>query len=125
MITIKDLTIDISRAKKGIITIAPLNDPDGGVMKVKGKAETHFRITFLSQMELMNEQGTDSLMIEYKVFGYPGNNQGASEAIDAVERVLRFNSDGLFYFWIGGRIDISKAKPGNYDGEFTLEIEYI
>ena len=73
----------------------------------------------------MNTQGNDSLLIEYQVFGYSGNNQQASEAIDAVDRILRFNSEGIFYLLIGGRIDISNASPGNYEGEFTLEIEYL
>jgi hypothetical protein len=59
------------------------------------------------------------------MYGYSSDNQGASEPIDAAARTLKINSSGQYYFWLGGLIDISQARPGKYEGEFTLEIEYI
>lgn len=124
IVTIKDMQIDLDRAENGIITIAPLNDTDGGVIMLKGKPNASFKIAYLTQTKLENTAKSGFLFFEYQVFGYPGNNQQASEPIDAIERVLIFNSEGIYYIWVGGKIDIRNATPGNYEGEFTIEIEY-
>ena len=123
--TIKNLDLDESAAINGIITVSALTDPAAGVMVVKGKPNASFRITYLPQMVLTNTLGTGTLVINYEVYGYQQDNQKASAPLDAVDLMQRFNQDGLFYLWIGGRIDISDAKEGNYDGEFTLKVEYI
>jgi hypothetical protein len=39
--------------------------------------------------------------------------------------VVQFNEKGEYYLWLGGKVDLSKARPGSYDGEFTIQIEYI
>ncbi len=125
MIAIKNLEIDLSMAENGIINVNPLRDPQVGLMMIKGKPETSFSISFMTSVELPNTTGRGTLKLEYQVFGLDINNQAASEPIDAAVRNLRFNSDGEYYLWIGGQINVSKARPGNYEGEFTLEVEYI
>ncbi len=123
--TIKNLDLDESSAINGIITVSALTDPSAGVMVIKGKPNASFRITYLPQMVLANVYGTGTLIINYEVFGYQQDNQKASAPLDAIDLMQRFNQDGFYYLWIGGRIDISDAKEGNYDGEFTLKVEYI
>jgi len=92
---------------------------------VKGRANARFRIKFAPIVEITNSAGNGTLLLKYEMVGYSSDNQGASEPIDATERILQMSSDSKYYFWVGGRIDISNARPGNYDGEFTIEIEYI
>lgn len=125
LVTIKTLEIDASMAKSGLITVSAKRDGQAGVMIVKGRPEASFRISFSPVVEIPNSAGKGSLSLKYELFGYNSDNQGASEPIDATERTLKINENGRYYFWLGGLIDISKARPGKYEGEFTLEIEYI
>jgi len=125
LITIKDLELDESMALDGKIYINAKYHPKTGVMMVKGRPNANIRITFIPKMLLVNRFGKGDLQFYYEVYGYPDDNQSASEPLDAVDRMLRFSEQGNFYLWVGGHIDISNAWPGNYEGEFTLEIEYL
>jgi hypothetical protein len=125
MVPLRNLEIDFSKAENNVINLNPLNDPQVGFMMIKGRPDAPFRVTFMQRVELSNSSGRGSLIFEYKVYGYSNNNQAASEPIDAAVRNIRFNSDGIYYLWIGGRINVARARPGNYVGEFTLEVEYI
>lgn len=125
LVTIKNLDLDLNRAVDEQIIISAKTDPEAGNMLVKGKPGAHIRITYLPEMELVNTTGAGSLTVFYEVYGYPGDNQTASEPLDAVDRMMRINPEGHYYLWIGGRINVKEARPGNYEGEFTIEIEYI
>lgn len=125
LVTIKALDIDAGMAVNGIINVSAKRDGQAGVMIVKGRPDASFRISFAPVVQIQNSAGRGSLTLKYEMYGYSSDNQGASEPIDAAARTLKVNSNGLYYFWLGGVIDISKARPGKYEGEFTLEIEYI
>lgn len=125
LVTIKDLELDESMAVDGKIYIAAQYDPKSGVMLVKGRPNANIRITYLPEMLLTNSFGKGELKFYYEVYGYPDDNQSASEPLNAVDRMMRFSEQGNFYLWVGGHIDISNAWPGSYEGEFTLEIEYL
>jgi len=125
LVTIKYLEIDAGMAVNGIINVSAKRDGQAGVMMVKGRPDANFRISFAPVVEIPNSAGKGSLSLKYEMYGYTSDNQGASEPIDAAARTLKISSSGQYYFWLGGIIDISKARPGKYEGEFTLEIEYI
>jgi len=124
-ITLRHMDIDLARAVEGIIHIPAISDPAVGVMLVKGKPNTYARVTFIPIIELENLTGYGVLLFNYEVNGYKQNNQSASEPLDASERMIRFSAQGEYYLWIGGTLDIRNAHPGSYEGEFTLEIEYM
>ena len=115
----------MSMARNGKIYISALHNTQAAVMMIKGRANAKFRVKYIPVVEIMNTTGNGTLILQYEMYGYPSDNQGAGEPIDATERVLQISSESKYYFWLGGRIDISNARPGNYDGEFTIEIEYI
>jgi hypothetical protein len=76
-------------------------------------------------MTLVNTTGDGVLSCKYLLSGFRSDNQGASQLLDQVERIVQFNEKGEYYLWLGGRVDLNNARPGNYDGEFTIQIEYI
>ncbi len=127
MVTISDMGIlQASQLQDGDeILINPIFDSEAGIMRASGEPNAEIRVSFLSEMEVARREGPGIIFFEYDVSGYPGDNQQASELLDLLEREVRFNEEGIFYFWIGGTIDLSEALPGNYDGEFTIEIEYM
>ncbi len=125
LVTIKNMDIDLNNAKNGRIYVSAKYHPEAAQMMVKGKANARFRVTFAPVVEISNSAGTGTLKLHYEMFGNQKDNQGASEPIDAVARTLQISSESKYFFWVGSQIDITNARPGTYNGEFTIEIEYI
>ena len=125
--TISDMgIIDAQRTQEGTeIYINPVFDPQAGIMRARGNPGAQIRVSFLEEMEVTRREGPGVIIFTYEISGFPGDNQRESELLTLIEHELHFNEGGEFYFYIGGRVDLSEALPGNYDGEFTLEIEYM
>jgi hypothetical protein len=90
-----------------------------------GTPEAEFRLNYLPERILNQINGNGSLIFNYEISGNLEEDQATSELLDLDNRNLRFNSEGRFYIWVGGSIDLSNAAPGNYEGDFTIEIDYI
>jgi hypothetical protein len=125
LITLKDITIDEASAQNGILQISPLSDDKAGKMLVKGKSNSSIRLSYMNQLALQNTTGQGSIVFKYVVSGNKSDNQQASQPLDQIERIVQFNEKGEYYLWLGGEVNLSNAKPGSYDGEFTIQIEYI
>lgn len=125
MITIQSMRLSQAEANNDIIQINPQNHAYAGKMIAIGTPNSDIRVSFLQQRELTQRQGSSTLMFNYQVAGNNVDDQSTAELLGQDNRDLEFNSEGRFYLWIGGSVDISTASPGNYQGEFTLEIDYI
>ncbi|MCK9399077.1 MAG: DUF4402 domain-containing protein [Bacteroidales bacterium] len=125
LVTIKEMNVDGSFAENGIVNISPVTDMNAGELLVKGRANAQMRITSPNQTVLVNTSGQGTLIFYYVLSGFWSDNKQASEILNAPDRILQFNEEGQYYLWVGGRVDINNARPGNYEGEFILEIEYI
>ncbi len=126
--TISDIQIVEARRQQdgsSDIYINPVFDPEAGKMRARGQPGAQIRLSYLQEMIVARREGTGSLMFRFEVSGHPGDNQNESELLDIIERLVRFSDEGFFYFWIGGRVDLSQALPGTYEADFTIEIEYI
>lgn len=125
MTTIRDMRFGDVQPGQEEIDISPVNDPTAGKMVATGMPEARIRVSFLREWELTNDRDGESLTFFYRVAGNTADDQGTAELLQTDNRDLYFNADGEFYFWIGGRVNITNASPGTYEGEFTIEIEYI
>ena len=125
--TISDMGIIEAQRSQGsdVLYINPVFDAEAGIMRARGTPGAQIRVSFLEEMEISRREGGGSIFFVYEISGYPGDYQRESELLTLIEHEMFFNEDGEFYFFIGGRVDLSEALPGNYDGEFTLEIEYM
>ena len=125
LITLKDITIDQASAQNGVLNISPLTDETAGKMLVKGKINSSIRLSYMNQLSLVNSSGDGTIIFQYVVSGNKSDNQRASQPLDQIERIVQFNEKGEYYLWLGGQVDLTNATPGSYDGEFTIQIEYI
>lgn len=125
MITIQSMNLTKEEAVNNHIQINPQNSANAGKMIAIGTPNSDIRISFLEQRELTRQRGTESLLFNYRVAGNSQDDQSTAEILGQENRDFEFNEQGRFYLWIGGSVDISTASPGNYQGEFTLEVEYI
>ncbi|MGM0547602.1 MAG: DUF4402 domain-containing protein [Bacteroidota bacterium] len=125
MITIQSMNLSGAEAENDRIEIDPQNSANAGKMIAIGTPNSDIRVSYLEQRELTHRQGSETLQFNYQVAGSTEDDQSTAELLDRENRDFEFNGEGRFYLWIGGNVDISAANPGNYEGEFTVDIEYI
>ena len=125
MVTIQTMKLSKAEAQNNRIAIDPQTSANAGKMIATGTPNANIRISFLRQRELARSKGTETLLFNYKVAGNTKDDQSSAEMLNRENRDFKFNRKGHFYLWIGGNVDISTATPGNYQGEFTVDIEYI
>ncbi len=123
--TIQTLELQNADIQNNIIDINPILSSNAGNMIARGNPGSKFSLDYLEVRELTNTRGTGVLFFEYRIAGNYIYEQNTAEILDPESRELQFNEDGEFYIWIGGRIDVTNAEPGNYEGDFSIEIEYI
>ncbi len=125
MITLRSMQLSDEDVQDDVIRIDPTSSPNAGKMVAYGNPNSDIRISYLPTRELTRMEGTETLTFNYQVAGNQQEDQATAERLEVENRDFSFNEDGQFYLWIGGSVNISTAVPGNYQGEFTLEIEYI
>lgn len=125
LFTIQTVDFRYEDVELNVLSIEPTTNPSAGKMVARGMPDTGMRINFLQNRELINVNTNHVLFFEYYVSGNSVDVQETSELINPDNRDLTFNDEGEFYIWVGGRVDLSTAQPGSYEGEFSIEIEYI
>ncbi|MEX2600579.1 MAG: hypothetical protein WD355_02955 [Balneolaceae bacterium] len=125
VITVQTFNLRELEPGQQIVDIDPISSFRTGKLLASGQPGASFRISYLPTRELVNIEGTGMIFFEYQVTGNQIDEQDASEPFDTESPVLEFNTDGQYYIWVGGRVNLENATPGTYQGEFTLEIEYI
>lgn len=125
LFTVQTVDFRYEDMEQNILAIDPVLNPSAGKMVARGAPDMEIRINFLQSRELVNNETNHVLFFEYFVAGNELNEQETSELLQPDNRSLSFNADGEFYIWVGGRVDLSTAEPGRYEGEFSIEIEYI
>lgn len=125
LLTLREMRIDKVQPSEGIITLNPVTNSNAGLMKADGAPNAEVQVTFQQQVTLVHESGTNTLTFRYEIAGNRQDNQAASELVTNSSRNFQLNEEGEFFIWVGGRVDITNAISGNYEGEFTVEVEYI
>lgn len=109
----------------GLVEINPVLNANAGRMVARGNPNAEIRINFIRNRELRSTTTNSVLQMEYLVAGNVIDEQANAEFIEQDDRDLQFNEEGEFYLWVGAIVDLSLAEPGSYEGEFSIEVEYI
>lgn len=125
LVTIQSIRLTKAKVLNNIISVDPLTSSNSGKMIASGTPNSEISISFIKRHKLTHSEGGSTLIFNYSVAGNDVNDQSSSELLDLQNRSMRFNREGKYYFWIGGSVDVSTALPGSYQGEFTLDIEYL
>lgn len=125
IIVVNALTIDETKAVNGRLIVQPDKDAEAGMIRIKGSPLARFSLLFMDFMELGQVNTDESLRFKFKISGYHKDNQQASQYLDPLIRELNFSDTGEYFLWIGGEMNLSGINPGNYEGIFAFEIEYL
>lgn len=112
------------------IVVDPIRDPAAadsgpGYIVAKGIPNAEFQITFSRVVEMRHVTENVSVTINYMMSHHPTDQQASSTYILESSARFRLNDQGEYHFWLGGRLSLAGAIDGEYDGEFTLEVEYL
>ncbi len=125
LITVNSMTFGNNQPGQLIIYVNPVNDLNAGFMIASGTPEAEFRLDYELERQLNRVEGDGFLTFRYELSANTLEDQASSQIIDYENRNLRFNNEGLYYIWVGGEVNLENARPGNYEGDFTIEIDYI
>jgi hypothetical protein len=125
LITVKSITVGNLQPGQEEVYINPISDINSGYMIAVGAPGADFRLNFERTRTLTQVNGDGSLIFEYELSGNDLEDQNSAELVSEDFRNLKFNTEGQYHIWVGGTINLRNARPGNYDGDFTIEIEYI
>lgn len=125
LITVNTISFGSAQPGQVEIYVNPLADLNSGYMIAVGTPNTDFRLNYLSERELTQIDGDGRLTFTYEISANMEEDQASSEVLEDDNRTLRFNASGRYYIWVGGRVNIENAQPGNYQGDFSIEIDYI
>lgn len=124
-ITIQTIDFQDVERNNSTINIDPILSPRAGKIIIRGSANSEFRLDYIREHDLSNIEGVGTISFHYIIAGNRIDEQDTAELLDQDVRDLTFNEDGEFYIWVGGNVDLSNVEPGSYEGEFTVEVEYI
>lgn len=118
--------INLGRINPGqeSVVINPREDPGAGLLRVSGSPGMLFRVSFIEARELISVGGGETLTFFYEVSGAQEENQLLSEPVTRENRDLQMSETGEFFFWVGGRMNLGRDF-GQFEGEFTIEIDFI
>lgn len=125
LITVNTMTFGRVRPGQNEVYVNPIIDSNAGFLIAVGTPQAQFRIDYNETVVLTNQQETGRLEFIYEISRNDIEEQSTSLLIENQDETLRFNVDGNYYFWVGGRVNLENAEPGNYRGEFRIEIDYI
>lgn len=125
LITVNSMTLGDLQPGQEEVYVNPVNSVNAGFMIAVGIPDVEFRLTYLRERVLTHSSGEGNLTFTYELSGNFEEEQSTSVLLRDDDRNIRFNTEGRYYIWVGGRIDLRNAKPGNYQGDFTIEIDYI
>lgn len=125
LITVNSMTFGNVQPGQLEIYVNPINDVNAGYMIAIGTPGAEFRLDFQQVRNLTNVEDQGFLTFQYELSGNDAEDQASSVLIENENRSIVFNEDGEFHIWVGGRVNIENATPGSYEGDFTIEIDYI
>jgi type 1 fimbria pilin len=124
MRTMRNMRFSEVQPSQQMISIDPLSNTETGKMIAIGDVNAQIRVSYIKQRTLTHPDGS-TLTFTYTVAGNDEDDQSSAEILQSDNRDLTLNAEGKYFFWIGGQVNVENAKPGGYNGNFTIEVEYI
>jgi hypothetical protein len=104
---------------------ASTGDSGPGHIVAKGQPGATFRLNFSRQVTMRNATDNSTVTVQYLMSHSPTDEQRNSTYVLESSPQFRLNAQGEYHFWLGGRLSLQGVTDGEYEGEFTMEVEYI
>jgi hypothetical protein len=123
--TISNINLGRVQPGQGEVVIDPKSDPGAGLLKLSGRPDALIRISFAERRELIRVGGGGAIQFLYRLAGSTRDEQSTAELLELENRDLRMGPNGDYFIWVGGTVTLQGVVFGQYEGEFTIEIDYL
>ncbi|MBT3825249.1 MAG: hypothetical protein HOF96_09745 [Candidatus Marinimicrobia bacterium] len=124
VITISDIDAGIVLPGQAEKIISPITDGGAGILRLEGQGNSSIQISYSKQVTMTNLGTSQPLLMNYLLSGGPENDQSGSVLFTTNPANVSLNANGIFYIWVGCRFSLEGLVPGQYDGDFIVEVEY-
>lgn len=124
VITIADIDAGIILPGESEKVISPILDGGAGILRLEGLKNSSIQVSYSQQVTMTNLLTNQPLFMNYMVSGGPESNQSVSTLFTTNPANVTLNADGVYYLWIGCRFSLIGLMPGQYDGDFLIEVDY-
>jgi len=124
MITLSDIDVGTVIPGDDILRLDPRNDTGAGMIKIRGRRNSSIQLSYSAQVEMVNLTTNTTLAVNYSVAGNTDNNQSASDTFTINPTTVTLNNSGEYFLWIGCEFSLLNLSPGQYDGDFVVEVDY-
>lgn len=124
MITLANIDVGTVIPSEDILKLDPRTDQGAGLIKVEGRQNSSIQVAYSNRVEMVNIATNTPLTVMYTVSGNQGNSQSASEIFTTNPETAFLSSTGEYYLWIGCSFSLLDLVPGQYDGDFVIEVDY-
>lgn len=128
--TLYDVNFVVYDENQTQILVDPIRNTVGteegaGAILILGTPDTEFRLRYTRFVELENlNNPANKLTVEYLISHNSEDSQDKSTYVLQNDLELKINKRGEYYLWVGGRINITNLKDGEYVGGLEVEILY-
>ncbi|MBC8191023.1 MAG: hypothetical protein H8E18_01460, partial [FCB group bacterium] len=124
VVTLSDIDAGIVLPGQTEKLISPITDGGAGLLRLEGQANSSIQVSYSKQVTMTNLETNQPLLMNYLLSGNTENNQSASMLFTTNPENVSLNAEGIFFIWVGCRFSLKGLVPGQYDGDFLVEVEY-
>ncbi len=124
VITIADIDAGTILAGEEEKEINPILDAGAGILRLEGQRNSSVQISYSKQITMTNLLTNEPLLMNYILSGGVEDNQSVSELFITNPVSVTLNSEGVYFVWVGCRFSLLGLVPGQYDGDFLIEVDY-
>jgi hypothetical protein len=125
MVTIRNIRFGKVQPSQQLLRIHPITNNKTGKMKIIGQPNSTIRINYQQNQTLQQLEGNYAVDFDYRLAGNSTDNQQTADIIDFNNFEAQLNQDGEYFIWVGGNVRLAELQPGNYQGDFTVEVEHL
>jgi len=124
VVTLADIQVGQVQPSQEMVVLDPRQDAGAGLLMLRGRAGGSVRIAYTQQVQMRNLETNSILTVDYAISGNMLNDQAASKLLTTNPELIVLSDDGEYYVWIGCSFSLNDVQPGQYDGDFVVEVEY-
>ena len=124
VITLADIDAGTVLPGQSEKVISPTTDGGAGLLRLEGQANSSIQVSYSKQVTMSNLASSQPLLMNYMLSGGPEDNQSASVVFTSNPANVALNAEGVYFIWVGCRFSLENLVPGQYDGDFIVEVDY-
>jgi len=122
--TISDIDAGSVTPSSDILRIDPRTDSGAGIILLQGQKNKSVVVNYSPIVEMTHSESDMILVVNYEVSGSEENIQSNSTIFLENPEVVQLSDEGEYYLYIGCSFSLEEIRPGQYDGDFVVEVDY-